>query len=121
MHAKKTREHRLSVANEKIEEAITNFDLAYRESGIRYQNQRVVGNPLVQSASHARCYDLTLIGSGFLFHHGVIDELWVPLHRLMRRDLRPVLCIGTECQTVKNVLIALNESVESFRTMKQFA
>ncbi len=121
MHAKRLREHRLALTNAEIDEAISNFERAYADSGIRYDVQRVIGNPLDQIASRGRCHDLTLIGSGFLFHYGVIDEPWDPLCRLMNRGLRPVLCVAAQCQTVKNVLIALNESTESFVAMKHFA
>lgn len=119
-YAKRLREHRLASAEAQSSAALTRFELACQNAGVRHEAKQLHGDPFEVFAAQARCHDLVILGVRFLFYHGVIDEPKDPLGRLMKRGMRPIIAVAPGARSVRQVLIAYNGSVEATMAMKQF-
>lgn len=71
--------------------------------------------------SASRYHDVMIVGLRGLFEHGVTEEPPIELVRLIESGVRPILAAGPHHREVRRVLIAYSGSVESARTMRDFA
>jgi monovalent cation/proton antiporter MnhG/PhaG subunit len=119
-YAKRLREHRLKLSGDQCEGALARFEVACQAAGVRYAAKRLAGDPFETFAAQARYHDLVVLSVQFQFYHDVIKEPRDPLGRLMKRGMRPLIAVAPDAQTIRQVVIAYNGSIESTMAMKQF-
>lgn len=114
--------HRIAVTKERIEEAISKFESACAEAGIKYQiKQEERENPFDLMISLARYHDLMIFGLRSLFEYGIsVEEPKDTLVRLVSAGVRPLIAVSDEFRPIHKILIAYSGSMESAKTMKRF-
>jgi len=120
--ADKLRRHRIAVTKERIEEAISKFESACAEAGIKYQVKREERkDPFDLMISLARYNDLMIFGLRSLFEYGISgEEPKDTLVRLVSAGVRPIIAVSDEFRPIQKVMIAYSGSMESAKTMKRF-
>ena len=120
--ADKLRRHRIMVTKERIEEAISKFESACTEAGIKYQIKREERkDPFDLMISLARYHDLMIFGLRSVFEYGISgEEPKDTLTRLISAGVRPIIAVSKEYRPIQNVMIAYSGSMESAKTMKRF-
>ena len=122
--AEELREHRLTVAGEKISEVADYVEQCCRDAKVEFNLHREVGDPFAILTDRARFQDLMLFGLTGVFDYGLVtdqDEKPIDLLiRFIRAGVRPILAVNDKFRTLNRVLIAYSGSVESARTVKQF-
>ncbi|HDH15217.1 MAG TPA: universal stress protein [Gammaproteobacteria bacterium] len=120
--ADKLRRHRIAVTKERIEEAISKFESACAEAGIKYQVKREERkDPFDLMISLARYNDLMIFGLRSLFEHGIsVEEPKDTLVRLVSAGVRPIIAVSDEFRPIQKAMIAYSGSMESAKTMKRF-
>ncbi|HWT84059.1 MAG TPA: universal stress protein, partial [Candidatus Methylomirabilis sp.] len=119
-YAKRLREHRRTQSHTQCEGAVARFEAACQGARIRYEVKRITGDPFETFAAQGRYHDMVILSVQFQFYHGVIEEPRNPLGRLMKRGMRPVIAVAPDAQSIRQVIIAYNGSIESTMAMKQF-
>jgi nucleotide-binding universal stress UspA family protein len=119
-YASKLREKRLTITEERIEEAIERFIKKCTESNILTKMVRETGDPFESMIAHARYNDITIFGLKSLFDYGLTSEPKDALIRLVSQGVRPIIAVSTEFRTIRNVLIAYSGSMESARAMRRY-
>jgi len=120
--ADKLRRNRILVTRERVEEAISNFEAACAESGIKYQIKREeLEDPFNLMISLARYHDLMIFGLRSIFKYGISgEEPKDTLARLISAGVRPIIAVSEEYRRIQKVMIAYSGSMESAKTMKRF-
>ncbi len=120
--ADRLRRHRMAVTKERIEEAISKFQSACAENGIKYQvKQEERENPFDLMISLARYHDLMIFGMRSLFEYGIsVEEPKNTLARLVSAGVRPIIAVSEKFRPIQKALIAYSGSMESAKTMKRF-
>jgi nucleotide-binding universal stress UspA family protein len=113
-------EHRLHVTKEQIEEQITAFEAACRDSETAYEVLRETGDTLEELLSCWRYHDLTILGLRGLFDYGVLHDTDSRLELLMQSGARPILAVAKAHRPIRRALVAYSGSMESARAMKHF-
>lgn len=119
-YAKKMAQRRIAVTQERVEEAVSGFQMACEDSGIACTVERETGDPLDLMISHARYHDLTIFGLRSLFDYGITNEPKDALIRLVSQGVRPILAVSTQYRTVAKALVAFSGSMESAKAMRRF-
>jgi hypothetical protein len=88
-YAKRLRDYRLSATQDSADQSIVAFESACKAASARYEVQRVLGDPLALLPMHARHHDLTVLATGFLLYHDVLNEPADALSRLIERGVGP--------------------------------
>ncbi len=120
VYAKRLREYRLAATEDSADRSIMAFESACKTADIPYDIRRVLGDPLTMFPAHARHHDLTVLATGFLLYHDVLNEPADSLNRLLERNIGPVLAVAPECKTIRRALIAYDGSRSSTTAMRQF-
>ena len=119
-YAAKLREQRLTVTEERIEEAIEKFKGKCEESDIPTKIERETGDPFEAMIAHARYNDITIFGLRSLFDYGFTSEPKDALIRLVSQGVRPIIAVSPEFRTIRKVLIAYSGSMESAKAMRRY-
>jgi nucleotide-binding universal stress UspA family protein len=112
--------HRLQVTEEHVEQQITAFEAACRDSGTAHEVLRETGDTLQELLSCWRYHDLTILGLRGLFDYGVLHDSDSRLELLMQSGVRPILAVAEAHRPIRRALVAYNGSMESARAMKHF-
>jgi nucleotide-binding universal stress UspA family protein len=112
--------HRMQVTAEHIEEQISAFEAACRDSETVHQVLRETGDTLQELLSRWRYHDLTIVGLRGLFDYGVLHDSDSRLELLMQSGVRPILAVTEAHRPIRRALVAYNGSMESARAMKHF-
>ena len=92
------REHRLQVSQQRIMEAISEFENACSSGGVTYSLCREKGDPFELMVSRARYHDLVVFGLRSIFDYGILgDEDYNPsdiLCRLVCAGVRPIIAVS---------------------------
>lgn len=91
------------------------------EANIPCRIVKASGDPYDALSDASRYHDLMLFGLRGLFEHGVIEEPPTELIRIVESGARPILAVGPEYREVNRVLIAYSGSVESAKTIRNYA
>lgn len=122
--ARDLREHRVQVTQQRVDEAIGEFESACNAAGVKYGVKREEGDPFQLMLSCARYHDLMIFGLRGIFDYGILgDADYRPrdmLTRLIAGSVRPLIANAEEYRPIRRVLIAYSGSVESAKTMKRF-
>jgi len=113
---------RIFLTKERIEEAISTFEAACTEEGIKYQvKQEDEEDPFDLMISLARYHDLMIFGLRSIFEYGISpEEPRETLARLITAGVRPIIAVSDKFRPIQKVLIAYSGSMESAKTMKRF-
>jgi len=120
-HAGKLRNTRMEKSREKAEAAIAAFESACVKSNIPFEAIREEGDPIDMLSQVWRYHDLCLLNIKGWFDYDVIPEPEDALLKLVRKGVRPLLCVPNVARETKRVMIAYNGSIESAKTMKHYA
>ena len=122
--AEELREHRLTVAGQRIEEVAEFFEQCCRDAGVEFTLHREEGDPFKVLTKQSKFQDLMLFGLDCTFDYGLVtdqDEKPIDLLiRFIRAGVRPILAVDEKFRSLNRILIAYSGSVESARTVKQF-
>lgn len=122
--AHELREHRLQVSQQRVMEAISEFESACNSGGVKHSVCQEKGDPFNLMVSRARYHDLVIFGLRSIFDYGILgDEDYNPsdiLCRLLSAGVRPVIAVSEEYRPIRRVLIAYSGSMESAKTMRRF-
>jgi nucleotide-binding universal stress UspA family protein len=113
-------QHRQAVTEERIEQAIVDFETACRDAGMIHCVDRETGDPLDRLVSLWRYHDLTIFGLRGLFEYGVVHNPDDVIIRLIREGVRPLIAVPDEHRSIKHAVIAYNGSMGSAKAMKRF-
>jgi nucleotide-binding universal stress UspA family protein len=113
-------EHRIQITEERIEQAIADFERQFEGSGVDHSVKRETGDPLDELTSLWRYHDMTVFGLRGLFEYGVVHNPDDMLIGLIKHGVRPILAVSQEYRSLERVLIAYNGSVESAKAMKRY-
>lgn len=119
-YAAKLRERRLSITEERIDNAIEQFRKKCDESNIPSKIERETGDPFESMIAHARYNDVTIFGLKSLFDYGFTMEPRDALIRLVSQGVRPIIAVSPEFRHIRNVLIAYSGSMESAKAMRRY-
>lgn len=119
-YAAKLRENRLAITEERIENAIENFEKKCHKSNIQSKIERETGDPFETMIAHARYNDVTIFGLKSLFSYGFTLEPRDALIRLVSQGVRPIIAVSPEYRDIHKVLIAYSGSMESAKAMRRF-
>lgn len=124
--ASQLRSRRHEDAHRHVEEAIATFVSACREAGVRHHvkhEERADAFDLL--ISEGRYHDLVVLGLHGVFEGGLLQEApgeaSETLARLISSGVRPIVAVAEQYRPIRKVLIAYSGSMESAKTMKQFA
>jgi nucleotide-binding universal stress UspA family protein len=120
VYAAKLREQRLTITEERIEEAIESFKKKCAESNILTKIERETGDPFESMIAHARYNDVTIFGLKSLFDYGFTSEPRDALIRLVSQGVRPIIAVSLKFRTIRKVLIAYSGSMESAKAMRRY-
>lgn len=122
--AEELREHRHTVAGQKIDEVAEFFEQSCRDAAVEFTLLREEGDPFKILTAQSKFQDLMLFGLTGVFDYGLVtdrDEKPIDLLiRFIRAGVRPILAVDEKFRPLNRVLIAYSGSVESARTVKQF-
>ena len=120
--AEELRQHRHTVAGEKISEVAEYFEKCCRDADVEFTLLREEGDPFKILSQQARFQDLMLFGLTGIFDYGLVtdqDEKPIDLLiRFIRAGVRPILAVDEEYRPLNRILIAYSGSMESARTVK---
>ena len=119
-YAKNMAQRRIAVTQERVEEAVSNFETACGDAGIAFTVEKETGDPLDLMISHARYHDLTIFGLRSLFDYGLTNEPKDALIRLVSQGVRPILAVSPHYRTVAKALVAYSGSMEAAKAMRRF-
>ncbi len=119
-YASKLREKRLTITEERIEEAIEKFKEKCSESNILTKIERETGDLFESMIAHARYNDVTIFGLKSLFDYGFTSEPKDALIRLVSQGVRPIIAVSPKFRTIHKVLIAYSGSMESAKAMRRY-
>lgn len=118
------REHRLHVTQQRIEEAIGEFQRACSAAGVKHGVRQEQGDSFHVMLSCARYHDLVIFGLRSIFDYGVLGDTDCEpcklLACLLTGGVRPIIAVSEEYRPIRRVLIAYSGSMESAKTMKRF-
>jgi len=120
VYASRLREKRLTITEDRIEEAIEKFKKKSAESEILTKIERETGDPFESMIAHARYNDVTIFGLKSLFDYGVTSEPKDALIRLVSQGVRPIIAVSPKFRTINKVLIAYSGSMESAKAMRRY-
>lgn len=120
-HAERWRAQRIEEGHQAVERAIDDFVAQCRAEGVSVRVLSREGDPIDLLISAWRYHDLCVLGVRSWFDHEVVDEPTRALLKLVAAGVRPLLAATPTTGPVRKALIAYNGSLESARTMKQFA
>lgn len=120
-HAEHWRAQRLEESHDAAERAINDFVGECRAKGVSVRVLSREGDPIELLINAWRYHDLCVLGVRSWFDHEVVGEPTRALLRLVAAGVRPLLAATPTSGPVKKALIAYNGSLESAKTMKQFA
>ena len=120
VYASRLREKRLSVTEERIEDAIEKFKEKCAESDILTKIERETGDPFESMIAHARYNDVTIFGLKSLFDYGFTAEPKDALIRLVSQGVRPIIAVSPKFRNIRKVLIAYSGSMESAKAMRRY-
>jgi nucleotide-binding universal stress UspA family protein len=121
-----------SLVKELVDERVENSEASVKQSldilSRRLEEAKIPlriikasGDPYDALTNASRYHDLMLFGLRGLFEHGVIDEPPDELIRVVESGARPILAVGPAYREVHRVLLAYSGSVESAKTIRNFA
>jgi nucleotide-binding universal stress UspA family protein len=113
-------EHRIHVTEERIEQAIADFETECARVGVVHQVVREECDALDELKSLWRYHDLVVFGLRGLFEYGVVHNPDDTLTRLIAHGVRPILAVSPEYREIKRVLVAYDGSMDSAAAMKRF-
>ena len=113
-------EHRISVTEEHVEQAVKDFGEACADAGMTHCIDRETGDPFERLTALWRYHDLTIAGLRGLFEYGVVQNPDDILIQLISQGVRPILAVPKEYRPIRKVLVAYNGSMESAKALKRF-
>ena len=119
-YAEELRKMHTEVTEERIEEALANFENKCRQANIAYKIERETGDPFDLMISHARYNDLIIFGLRSLFDYGFTPEPRDTLIQLVSHGVRPIIAVSTEYREIRKVLVAYSGSMESAKAMRRY-
>lgn len=119
--ARELKDSRIDRAKEIIRQEQEYFTAACEKAGVAFRLQNETGDPLSALVSLTRYHDLVICGLQSFFEHGVVDEPIDELANLVQEGIRPLLAVAEKDRPINKVLIAYSGSMESAKTIKQFA
>jgi len=114
-------EYRMQVTEQRVKEAVAEFDKAFEDAPTPHRVVHETGDPFEQLVSLWRYHDLTVLGLRGIFEYGLVHHPKDYLTTLVKKGIRPILAVSREYREIKRVLIAYNGSLESAKAMKYFA
>ena len=120
VYASRLREKRLSITEDRIEEAIEKFKKKCAESNILTKIERETGDLFESMIAHARYNDVTIFGLKSLFDYGFTSEPKDALIRLVSQGVRPIIAVSPKFRKIHKVLIAYSGSMESAKAMRRY-
>jgi nucleotide-binding universal stress UspA family protein len=119
-YAKKMRQLRTEITEERVGEALAKFEKTCRDANVAYTIEREAGDPFELMISYARYNDLTIFGLRSLFDYGFTPEPRDTLIRLVSHGVRPIIAVSREYREIRKVLIAYSGSMESAKAMRRY-
>ncbi len=119
--ARELKQSHIDSAREIIRNEHKEFATACEQAGVAYRLQSETGDPLSALVSLTRYHDLVICGLQSFFEHGVVDEPVDELAKLVQEGIRPLLAVAERDRPINNVLVTYSGSMESAKTIKQFA
>ena len=113
-------QHRMKLATEHIEEAISQFEVACGNAGITNRVLRESGDSADRLLADWRYHDLTVIGLRGLFEYGVLHDHGHLVLDVVGAGLRPLLAVSEDYREINSAMIAYDGSPLAARAMKAF-
>lgn len=107
-------------ARQSIDEAVDKFVRLCEDADVKYDFQKISGDPFLEFIERSKYHDLMICGLHRLFEHGVLPEPENELAKLVSAGVRPIFATAAQYRQTKRVLIAYSNSVESAKTMRRF-
>jgi nucleotide-binding universal stress UspA family protein len=118
--AHKLAEHRIHLAEEHIEEAINQFEIACGDAGVTNRVLKESGDSAELLLADWRYHDLTVIGLRGLFEYGVLHDHGHLVLDVVGAGLRPLLAVSEEHRPIKSAMVAYDGSPLAARAMKAY-
>ena len=113
-------EHRMLLAAQHVEEAITQFEIACDDAGVTNRILRETGDSAEKLLADWRYHDLTIIGLRGLFEYGILHDHGHLVLDVIGAGLRPLLAVAEEYRPIQRALVAYDGSPLAARAMKAF-
>lgn len=112
--------YRWQLTVERVEEVISDFELACHEAGVTSRVVREEGDPFQALVGLSRYHDFILLETRGFFEYGVLHSPSDSLKELIKVGVRPILAVAQDPREIKKALLAYNGSMESANAMKRF-
>ncbi|MDP7005920.1 MAG: universal stress protein [Phycisphaerales bacterium] len=113
-------EHRMKIAKEHIEEAITIFEEKAGDAEVTNRVLRETGDSAKRLLADWRYHDITVIGLRGLFEYGVLHDHGHLVLDVVGEGLRPLLAVSEEYRPINSAMVAYDGSPLAARAMKAF-
>lgn len=113
-------QHRMHLAEENIEDAIAQFEVACAKAEITNRVLKESGDSAARLLADWRYHDLTIIGLRGLFEYGVLHDHGHLVLDVVGAGLRPLLAVSEEYRPIQSAMIAYDGSPLAARAMKAF-
>ena len=118
--AEDLREHRLHVTEQRVNEAVAEFERACQDAGVAHTVRHETGDAFELIVSLARYHDLMIFGLRSVFDHGLGEDPQGALASLIAGGVRPILAVADQYRPIRRALLAYSGSMESAKTIKYF-
>jgi nucleotide-binding universal stress UspA family protein len=120
-YAQRMKEKKLKVTREGTEQAITLFkEHCSNNQVVCRRIQYEEGDTFEAMIREARFNDLIIFGLRSIFEYGFVADPDKAIIKLLRQGVRPILAVAENYRPIKTVLIALSDSMESAKSIRDF-
>lgn len=120
-YAQRMREKKLRVTQDGTEHAISLFkDHCSQNQVVCRRIQYEEGDTFEAMIGEARFNDLTIFGLRSIFEYGFVADPDKAILKLLRQGVRPILAVAENYRPVKTVLMAVNGTMESAKSIRDY-
>ncbi len=118
--AEKAIEKNLTLAEERAQELIRDFESLCKQNGISYESYIKVGNPAEEIIEEGLTADLIIVGIKTHFHLEHPEVVGDTLKELLKASVCPVMAVTEEEKLPDTVLIAYDGSVQASNAIREY-
>ncbi len=120
-YAQRMREKKIKITREGTELAISVFkEHCAKQQVVCRRIQYEQGDTFEAMIAESRFNDITIFGLRSIFEYGFVTDPDKAIIKLLRQGVKPILAVAEHYRPVKTVLMALSNSMESARAIRDF-